>query len=462
LARKWNQDIYEAEFRAKLVPAGQSVDSVDLRTEAEGGTFAHNGTTQLIGTVLYANWRGVHCQHFFGENLGRWYFTFRLRNTSAGWSAWSDGNRYPQQVTDYVDTEADNFSDTGPAGDFTVTVKAGSQSGTAVVVASRPQTYGKRIWFVEFQIRDARSGSWRNVDANAGAAVTHYDGSAVSHTYDPVAGTITKASGDYGDGAVYGGLMLVDRRQGQFDQLHCTWIWVNSSQFSGSAINGVLGAAGVFEPDENGLYTDLRIKIVKTPKWWNNTTPANSDGYCAEQGFQDQQHWDNETCGDLDSQTFTSRPFILPSGVSLEDIQARVWFGTDYSFSDGGIHSENGPPESATPPDAGVVQIPAAATITLDCGLGSIFYIDLDQDAVLANFVNCRHGRPVIVIVRQDATGGHTLTLDTKFNYGTEIPASAVVIASEPGARSFFGFIYDSDADLIDVVAFVSGYQESA
>ena len=213
-ARKWDVGIVRAQFRAILVPPGQSVLYEDLRTVAEGGTFVPDGVTRLQIDNLAASWEGVHYQVFYGANVGRWYYAFRLMN-AAGWSVWSDGNNFPERVTDNVDTEGANFSDTGPPEDWTLSVQPGPLSGTAVVVASRPATNGKRIWFALFQIKDSSTGSWRAVDENAGAAITHYDGSAIDHTYDPVAGTIIKASGDFGAGATFGGLMLHRRAPGR-------------------------------------------------------------------------------------------------------------------------------------------------------------------------------------------------------------------------------------------------------
>jgi len=322
MARKWNADVSEAEFRIKLVPAGSSVDYADLRTASEGGSFEHNGTTQLIVTGLAATWAGVHYQVFYGENTGRWYFAFRLKN-AAGWSVWSDGNDEPRYVRDCVDTDGDNFSDTGPPEDWTVSVIAGPQAGTAVVVASRPKVNGKRIWFACFQVRDSRSGSWRAVDSAAGAAETYYDGSAIDHTYDPASGTITKASGDYGTApSSPSAMILMDVRQGQFDERYTRWGGVAQAQFDGSTIRGCIGFDPAFAPGGDGRYTGLRIRIVKAPWSWNNAAPPNGDGYFDQAGYQGKGYWDNPTRGDVDSTSFSSDPFVLPAGIALTDIQA--------------------------------------------------------------------------------------------------------------------------------------------
>ena len=453
MARRYTAGITGCELRLKLIPPGESVISVDMRTVAEGGTFADNGATQLIITPA-AGWQGAHYQLFYGANLGRWYQAWRFIN-SAGWSLWNDGNPNPSLITDYIDTEGNNFSDTGPPADWTVNIQPGPQTGTAIVVTSRPATNGKRILFAFFQIKDSTTGSWRDIDANAGAAITRYDGSAIDHTYDPSMGKITKATGDYGDAATYGGLLLIERRQSLFDSKYCIQMALDPSQVNGSEISGIIGGDPAFSPDVDGKYTLLRIKIVK-PAWeWD------SEGYFAQAGYNagPVELWDNPSRGDLTSQTFKSNPFILPAGVDLEDLQARVWFGSDYSFSDGGIYSPCplAPPSIIT--DPGVIVIKCSVTITIDCGLGSIFYVDLDQNAVLANFVNPKHGRPVILIIRQNGAGGHTFTITgSKFTYGNEITAAIAVISSTALSRNYFGFIHDGDRDKTDIVSFVSTY----
>lgn len=99
-AGKFTAGIYQAEFRA-IIFEEDTPASVDLRTPAEGGTFADNGTTQRIITEVPATPAGAQVQ-LYSTSTGRWYFAARLRNLS-GWSLWSDGNYAPSVVTDYID-----------------------------------------------------------------------------------------------------------------------------------------------------------------------------------------------------------------------------------------------------------------------------------------------------------------------------------------------------------------------
>ncbi len=456
-AKKYGADVDGSELRVQCIPSlyYSNPSSVDLRTPAEGGSFAHNGVTQFIIENLSASWQGARWRVFFGANTGRWFFAWRLHN-AAGWSTWTDGNTYPKRVEQFVDTDDDQFSDTGPAADFTSSIRKGPQTGTAEVVVTRPSTQGRRIWFVQFHIKNKNTGSWVALDAGTGASEVRYDGSAVDHTWDPEAGTITAASGNFdGDVLTKGGLMLIDQRQGSFNHKYCSWAWVDPSQFrSGSPVlTGFTILDPAFPPEVDGTFTGLRIKIVRPPWEWDN------DGYLGNPGYNGLDTWDNETTGDLSSVAFVSKPFVIPAGLAITDLEARVWFGTPYSFSDDDYHCAA--PTASGDDDQGVIRITSAATITIDCALGSIFYIDLDQNATLANFINMKHGKPIIVVVRQDVTGGWTLALDTKFTYGSEIAESAVVIDTTALSRNYFGFIYDENADVIDVVAFVSGYQQA-
>ncbi len=451
MAEKWGATIDQAEFRATLVPAGQSVNSVDLRTVEEGGTFAANGTTNLIVAGLFANWEGVHYQVFYGSNTGRWYFAFRLHNTTGGWSVWSDGNNAPQFVTDYVDTDGDSFSDTGPPADWTVGIQPGPQSGTAIAVASRPAANGKRLWFGCFQVKDSTTGNWRAVDANAGAAVTRYDGSAIDHTYDPEAGTITKASGDFGDAATYGGLMIVDVRQGEFDAKYTRWGAISPAQIGGAVIGGCIGLDPAFAPGIDGKYTGLRLKIVRPPWEWD------TEGYFAQAGYQAKEYWDNATRGDLDSPAFKSDPFVIPAGVGFADLQARVWFGTDYSFSDDGIYSPS-PSSNAPSTPTYVTYLADAATVDIDCGLGPLFYLLLTGDHALGSFTNMRDGQIIGLILQQDSVGNRHFALGSGVRFGSTIQASDYVLSTAAGARDYLILIYDGQDGIFDAVSYTAGY----
>ena len=208
-----------------------------------------------------------------------------------------------------------------------------------------------------------------------------------------------------------------------------------------------------FQPDIDGKYREIRCKLVKGPWTWNDADPVNSDGYG---GYGGLELWDNETVGDIDSQSFKSPPFNIPAGASLSDLQARAWFCNTYSESDDDCtHSDN--PDGAGA-DEGAITLKCAATVTIDAGLGEIFFLTLTRDVTLAFPANLRHGRPVLLCAIQDGVGGHALTLASQFKYGGELTSEVVRISGAPYARNYLGFIYNGDANALDTVAFVSGY----
>jgi len=204
-------------------------------------------------------------------------------------------------------------------------------------------------------------------------------------------------------------------------------------------------------PDGNGKYPQIRIKVVR-PHWdWN------SEGYLGGEGVKSVELWDNPTRGDMTTQTFRSEPFLLPSGVSFSDIQARVWFCTDYSHSDDGIRS-GFPGTAPGDMEAGtVVLTPLSGEVTIDCFLGNIFYLKLTCDVTIKELKNPLHARPIVLIVEQDAVGGHLLYFDDSFNVGEDVPDLA--ISSGANVRDYFGFIHNKTSELTDVVAFVRGYE---
>jgi hypothetical protein len=337
-ANKWNADIDEAEVRAKWLAAGASVKSVDLRTAGEGGTFADNGTTQIIHTGLFADWQGLRHQFFYGPYEGIWYFAVRLKN-AAGWSNWTDGNRNPQYVTDCVDTNVKELVDTGPPDDWDITLRQGVQEGTCVVMATRPKYNGNRIMSVTFQIRDVGAGAWRELDDDLGAAKTLYDGSDTDHIYDPTTGTLTKASGTYDSAVGVGGLLLIDVRQGNFNHMCCVWRPLSADQLDGETITGIQPFPFAFAQTDDGVFTRVRCKIVRTPANWNNYEPAaNNDGFQSESGYRSSNFVIGGMVGDLDTDTFLSPPIPIPEGLVIADLEARVWFENLYSVSDDENH----------------------------------------------------------------------------------------------------------------------------
>jgi hypothetical protein len=298
---------------------------VDLSTVAEGGTFAHNGTTQLIITTLRA-FNGVSFYDFVSASDGRWYYAWRMKNGN-GWSPWTDGNTNPTLVSDYADTN--DLIDTGPPNDWEVTVTPGAVADTYIASASRPRTNGKTILFFWAQFKDADTGSWRELDANAGAAVTYYDGSGSDHVFDPATGQITNGGAGWGTASV-GDLVLIDvRGDGNFAVDYTTWAMV---EVIGTPLTiGAWSRLQVGASMSGLTYDKVRIKIVKPPWAWT------TEGYLgATPGYglwNENSPGNNWVYGNISSTSFTTGPVQVPSTVT--NVQCRVWFENWYSRSSG-------------------------------------------------------------------------------------------------------------------------------
>jgi hypothetical protein len=81
---------------------------------------------------------------------------------------------------------------------------------------------------------------------------------------------------------------------------------------------------------------------------------------------------------------------------------------------------------SAGSSGAGVVTVPnVAGTFTPDLSQGTIQYVLLTADAKLAGALNETAGLPWILIVDQDATGGHNLIFDPTYFYAANLLGTA-------------------------------------
>ncbi len=324
-----NATLTAAEFRAILYAPGALLPNiVDLRTVAEGGTFAHNGTTQLVITGLKSNIYGAEYR-FTSSGAGRWYYAWKLQN-SVGWSKWTDGNDTPSAVFQFVETSTN--SDSGPPDDWQVNIEQGPIPNTIVVRATRPQTNGNiiRAWAV--QLKDSSTGSWRKVDIGTGASEVHYDGSAANHDIDPATNLIHKTATTWGT-AVPGDIVVMDvNGDGTFDSTKCLWGIVkvvaadNITLWSPLLPLATATMAG-------GIYTQIRLKIVKAP--WDWDSEGYMGGWATDGGY-----WDTNQDKDWPGLDNATKEFVtppIPIDPTAVTVQARVWFVNGYSIDDGDI-----------------------------------------------------------------------------------------------------------------------------
>lgn len=443
-ARKWNEGIIEAEFRAQYYGTGANYDSVDLRTPAEGGSLVHNGTTSFVVTGIVATQYGAQYQ-ITSASQGVWYYAWRLKNGD-GWSVWSDGNDTPRYVRQRAATEDPAMAADAPPAGWTIAIQPAAVGHAVVVTVSRPTIESKKILAWAVQIKDATTGAWRDLDANAGAAVTKFDGSAVGFAASQDNRRFTRESGVGLGTAAVGDLVLLDYAGGSWDLDNCNWALIESIEGNDPATATWFEIGGRFN---NTVQTDLRLKIVKSHWQWN------TEGYFGDEpnrGLWSKTFWD--IGGDVITQTFVSDPIAVPSATDIDHIQARVWFDNGFSRSDDDTYSDfcaagGGGSGSAIPLDA------SAGYVYTDAALGYVFSFTMTMDTTLMNPTNARDGQPIVWIVSQDATGAHALTLDGKFRLGDDVE---VVVSEEANSRTLIGCVYNAGADQFDTVPSLKGY----
>lgn len=150
----------------------------------------------------------------------------------------------------------------------------------------------------------------------------------------------------------------------------------------------------------------------------------------------------------------------LPTGTS----GTTVALGNDSRFTDsrppsgtagGGLNGTYPNPNIDVVPWPPVTLI-EAATIATDASLGNHFRVTLTASRTLGNPTNLTDGQRLTWEVIQDATGGWTLTFDTLFAFGAEIPG--VALTAVASKRDFIGGIYCSTPNLIYITSLARGY----
>lgn len=97
-----------------------------------------------------------------------------------------------------------------------------------------------------------------------------------------------------------------------------------------------------------------------------------------------------------------------------------------------------------------------AATIATDASLANSFRVTLGGNRTLGNPTNAVDGQMILWEIKQDGTGSRTLTLDTKFAFGSDI--TSVILSTAVSKTDLLGVRYNSAADKFWVVSFVRGF----
>lgn len=102
------------------------------------------------------------------------------------------------------------------------------------------------------------------------------------------------------------------------------------------------------------------------------------------------------------------------------------------------------------------VALTDAATIAVDASLGRIFKVTLGGNRTLANWTNAPSQKAKFIFaIRQDATGGRTLSLDTKYRDLTNGAINSPTTTANK--ENYYGIVYNPTDDKYDIVAFAAG-----
>lgn len=346
-AWKYNGNITGARFRAKYY-ASQQESPVDLRTLSEGGTLEHDPDSGMyVVENLIANSRGVQYEL---DSLaeGYWYFAFQF-TSAPGDSVWTDGNRTPRLVNDYLPTGTESVI--GPPSDWWVEVEPDPTTHRVRVHASRPKINGGKIWAWVAQIKDISSYGFDPVGTQVGGAGVPTEvfpcdvgvnnvSWAMSNGYRTLtreSGTGLVNPGDVNDQVNIGWLILVDVRGGleDWDESYCRWGTVDTIQGLKSGYN--INTATYFScatPFREMALTGVRAKVVSGPWMWY------LQGYFGNEpnrGLYEEVFWEEGRHGDTTTEIFISDWIDVPAAVDLANVGARVWFDNGYSRSDNGV-----------------------------------------------------------------------------------------------------------------------------
>lgn len=104
-----------------------------------------------------------------------------------------------------------------------------------------------------------------------------------------------------------------------------------------------------------------------------------------------------------------------------------------------------------------IVPTTYSGTLVTDLTKGHVFTITVTGDMEISNPTGGIDGNSYIWRIKQDTTGGHAITLGTKF----KLPSSATTPlgwSTTAGAMDIFVAQYDSSADVFYVLSMIPGY----
>lgn len=91
------------------------------------------------------------------------------------------------------------------------------------------------------------------------------------------------------------------------------------------------------------------------------------------------------------------------------------------------------------------------ATINTDAARGNQFSVTLGGNRTLANPTNAVDGQKIIYRIKQDGTGGRTLTWGSNFRFSTSLPSPT--LSTGASKVDYIGFVYNATDGKWDCLA---------
>lgn len=103
-----------------------------------------------------------------------------------------------------------------------------------------------------------------------------------------------------------------------------------------------------------------------------------------------------------------------------------------------------------------VVTLTDAATIAVNAALGNQFTVTLGGNRTLGNPTGAVNGQLLLFVIRQDGSGGRTLSLDSKYRFGTDL--TSITLSTAINKTDYLLVRYHSSDDKFDVLDFRKGF----
>jgi hypothetical protein len=99
-----------------------------------------------------------------------------------------------------------------------------------------------------------------------------------------------------------------------------------------------------------------------------------------------------------------------------------------------------------------------SATIQYDVSTGYFFETTLTGNLTLGTPLNPTDGQRIMLRLRQDNVGGHTIAFGGVFRFGTDLPLANVVLTTTANKTDYLGMVYHSGDSKWDIIAFLRGF----